>query len=149
MKIAIGSDPNAFALKSELLDELDSLGHEVKDFGSDDPVYANVATAVGESVARRDFERGIVLCGTGIGASIAANKVPGVYCALVTDAYQAERAILSNNANVIAIGALVTGPQLARMLVRTYLANFYQPGGRSEPKIARIVEYEKNHTTGV
>ncbi len=146
MKVAIGCDPNATWLKNEIIEELEDLGHEVKDFGSDDPIYANVVIDVGEAVVRGEYERGIVLCGTGIGASIAANKVPGVYCALVTDAYQAERAALSNNANVIAMGSQVTGNKVARFLARTWMASAYEPGGRSEPKIARITEYEKQNT---
>ncbi|MCK4516458.1 MAG: RpiB/LacA/LacB family sugar-phosphate isomerase [Spirochaetaceae bacterium] len=120
--------------------------HEVFDLGSADPIYANVVIEVGEAVATGIFDRGIVLCGTGIGVSIAANKVPGVYCALVTDAYQAERAALSNNANVIALGAQVTGTRLGRMLVRTYMANVHVPGGRSEPKVRRIAEYSAERT---
>ncbi|MFP4115212.1 MAG: RpiB/LacA/LacB family sugar-phosphate isomerase [Spirochaetales bacterium] len=147
MKIAIGCDPNASTLKQELIEELTELGHDVTDMGADDPVYANVVFRVGEAVADGRFERGVVLCGTGIGASIAANKVPGVYCALVTDAYQAERAALSNNANVIALGAQVTGVKAGRLLVRTYMENAYVPGGRSEPKIRRIAEYAAVHTT--
>jgi ribose 5-phosphate isomerase B len=137
----VGCDPNASTLKREIVEELKELGHEVTDFGSEDPIYANVVIDVGEAVAKGDFERGVVLCGTGVGASIAANKVPGVYCALVTDVYQAERAALSNNANVLALGAQVTGPKSARVLVRTWMANTYVPGGRSEPKIRRIVDY--------
>ena len=97
-------------------------------------------------MARGDYDRGVVLCGTGIGASIAANKVPGAYCALVTDCYQAERAALSNNANMIALGAQVTGDQVARVMVRTYMGNTYVPGGRSEPKIRRIYEYAASRT---
>ena len=145
MKVAVGCDPNASALKLEVIEELRSLGHEVTDFGSDDPVYANVVIEVGETVARGEYGRGVVLCGTGIGASIAANKVPGVYCALVTDAYQAERAALSNNANVLALGAQVTGSMSARTLVRTWMANSYVSGGRSESKVQRIVEYAREH----
>jgi ribose 5-phosphate isomerase B len=146
MNVAIGCDPNASGLKHEVIEELRELGHTVTDLGSDDPVYANVVIKVGEAVAAGTYDRGVVLCGTGIGASIAANKVPGVYCALVTDAYQAERATLSNNANVIAMGAQVTGDKVARLLVRTYMANTYVPGGRSEPKVERIVEYARTHT---
>lgn len=146
MKIAVGCDPNASDLKHVVMDEVASLGHSVRDFGSDDPIYANVVIDVAEAVVRGDFDRGIVLCGTGIGASIAANKVPGAYCALVTDAYQAERASLSNNANLIALGAQVTGDKIARLLVRTWLENTYQPGGRSEPKIQRISEYDREHS---
>ncbi|MFW5689146.1 MAG: RpiB/LacA/LacB family sugar-phosphate isomerase [Spirochaetota bacterium] len=146
MKIAIGCDPNASNLKEEIIDELRGLGHEVTDFGADDPIYANVVIEVGEAVAAGNYERGIVLCGTGIGASIAANKVPGVYCALVTDCYQAERATLSNNANVIALGAQVTGPKVGRLIARTYLANSWVPGSRSEPKVQRIADYADEHT---
>jgi len=144
MKVAIGCDPNATVLKLEIIDELKLLGHEVKDFGSDDPIYANVVFAVAEAVVRGDHDRGIVLCGTGIGASLAANKVPGAYCALVTDTYQAERAVLSNNANIIALGAQVTGNMLARLIVRTWMSCTYQSGGRSEDKNKRIRDYESS-----
>lgn len=146
MKVAIGCDPNAAQLKREVIEELESLGHDVTDFGGDDAIYANTIFKVCEAVAAGDYERGVVMCGTGLGASIAANKVLGVDCALLTDAYQAERAQLSNNANVIALGAQVTGPRLARVLVRAYMAHTYEPGGRSEPKIARIAQYVREHT---
>ena len=146
MKVAVGCDPNATNLKLAVIDELRALGHEVRDFGSDDPIYANVVIEVAESVANGDYERGVVLCGTGIGASIAANKVPGAYCALVTDCYQAERAALSNNANMVALGAQVTGEQVARLMVRTYMSNAYEPGGRSEPKIQRIYDYSASRS---
>lgn len=146
MRIAIGCDPNAAPLKQELIDEVQSLGHEIVDFGSDDPIYANVVIQVAESVVRGDFERGIVLCGTGIGASIAANKVPGAYCALLSDCYQAERAALSNNANLVALGQQVTGTTLARLMVRIWLQNTpnFDPAGRSGPKVQRIVEYTRS-----
>ena len=148
MKIAIGCDPNAAPLKAEIIDELESLGHEVFDFGSDDPVYANVVIDVAEAVVRGEYQRGVVLCGTGIGASIAANKVSGAYCALVSDCYQAERAALSNNANIIAMGQQVTGTMIARMMVRTWISNTenFDPEGRSAPKVQRIVDYEKEHS---
>ena len=143
MKIAIGCDPNAAPLKREVKEELESLGHEVTDFGSDDPIYANVAIEVSEAVARGEYDRGVVMCGTGIGASIAANKVPGAYCALVTDCYQAERAALSNNANMIAMGQQVTGDKMARLMVRTWInnTNNFDPNGRSGPKMKRIYDY--------
>jgi ribose 5-phosphate isomerase B len=147
MRIAIGCDPNASDLKAEVIEEVRSLGHTVDDLGSDDPIYANVVIDVAEAVVRGDYDRGIVMCGTGIGASISANKVPGAYCALVTDAYQAERAALSNNANLIAMGSLVTGSKVARLMARTWLENEYVPGGRSEPKIQRIYEYANQHCT--
>lgn len=142
MKLAFGCDPNAEDLKQLLMEHARQLGHEVSDFGSQDPIYANVVTQVGEAVAAGKFDRGVVLCGTGIGASIAANKVKGVYCALISDVYQAQRAQLSNNANVIALGAQVTGPEVAKVLLETYLAKDYNEQSRSAPKIARIKEYE-------
>lgn len=145
MIIAVGCDPNAASVKAEVIDELQTLGHEVIDLGSDDPIYANVAFSVAEGVALGSYDRGVVICGTGIGVSIAANKVKGAYCALVTDAYQAERAVLSNNANVIAIGSQVTGNKLARLLVRTWVGLCYDPEGRSGPKIQRIEEYVANN----
>ena len=87
--------------------------------------------------------RGILICGTGIGVSIAANKVPGAYAALVNNVYQAQRAQLSNNANIITLGAQVTGLELAKCLVKEYLSVTFDPESRSMPKVARITEYEK------
>jgi len=147
MKIAIGCDPNAAPLKREVIEELESLGHSVKDFGADDPIYANVVIEVAEAVVRGDYDRGVVMCGTGIGASIAANKVPGAYCALVTDHYQAERAALSNNANLIAMGQQVTGSKIARGMARVWVENteHFDPNGRSGPKVDRIYEYAQKH----
>jgi len=143
MRIAIGCDPNAASLKEELILFLKGLGHEVVDYGSDDPIYANTAIKVAEDVAEGECERGILVCGTGIGVCIAANKVPGAYAALVSNIYQAQRAQLSNNANIITIGAQVTGTELAKCLVKEYLQNTYGPNSRSAPKVDRIVRYEK------
>ena len=106
-----------------------------------DAIYANVAIEVAEAVGNGEYQRGIVICGTGIGVSLAANKVPKAYCALVTNAYQAERAALSNNANMIALGSQVTGDKLARLLVRTWMAHEYTPNSRSDSKIERIYDY--------
>lgn len=142
MKIAIGCDPNAMELKEQLVPYIQGLGHEVADFGSEDPIYANTAIRVGEAVAAGEYDRGILICGTGIGMSIAANKVKNVCCALVHDIYQAQRAQLSNNANVIALGTQVVGSELAKCLVKEYLDNTYDPNCRSAAKVARILEYE-------
>jgi ribose 5-phosphate isomerase B len=145
MSVAIGCDPNAAALKEIIKVQLDQLGYDVKDFGSDDPIYARVAIAVGEAVAAKSFDRGILLCGTGIGMSIAANKVPGIYAALCTDTYSAERAIKSNNSNVLAIGAFTTGTEIAKQIVRIWMESKWQPGTPSEPKVACYVDYGKKH----
>ncbi len=141
--IAIGCDPNASALKEALITYLTSLGYVCKDFGSDDPIYANTAIHVAEYVAGGHAKRGILICGTGIGVCIAANKVPGAYAALVNNAYQAQRASLSNNANIIALGAQVTGTELAKLLVKEYLACEFDPNSRSKEKVQRIVDYER------
>ena len=141
MTVAIGCDPNAAELTRALKEHIASLGHALADLGSDDPVYANVAIRVAEGVAARDYETGILVCGTGIGMSIAANKVHGAYAALCSDTYSAERARKSNNATIMTIGAQVIGVELAKKLVTTFLEARYTPGGRSEPKIQRIYEY--------
>jgi len=141
--IAIGCDPNAASLKELLKKYLKELGFESEDYGSDDTVYANVAIRVAEAVAAGKHDRGILICGTGIGMSIAANKVPGAFAALVADAYSAERARKSNNANIMTLGAFTLGNELAKTLVRIWMQSEYTPGGRSEPKVQRIGAYDK------
>ena len=145
-KIAIGCDPNAADLKEAVKQQLTDLGYEYEDYGSDDPIYANVAIKVAEQVAAGVHERGILICGTGIGMSIAANKVPGAYAALCADAYSTERSIKSNNANIMTMGSQVTGPELAKSLVKIWMASEYIPGGRSQPKIQRIYDYAGDST---
>lgn len=143
-KIAIGCDPNAAELKEAVKQQLADLGYEYEDYGSDDPVYANVAIKVAEQVAAGVHDRGILICGTGIGMCIAANKVPGAYAALCADAYSTERSIKSNNANIMTLGSQVMGAELAKSLVKIWLASEYIPGGRSQPKIQRIYDYAKD-----
>ena len=143
--VAIGCDPNAFALKDIIVSQLNGLEYIVKDFGSEDPIYARVAFAVGEAVAAHEYDRGILLCGTGIGMSIAANKVPGIFAALCSDTYSAERAITSNNANILTIGAFTTGVEVAKQIVRVWMESVWQQGTTSEPKVACYVEYARKH----
>ena len=143
--VAIGCDPNATALKDIIISQLKGSGYLVKDFGSEDPIYARVAFAVGEAVASHEFDRGILLCGTGIGMSIAANKVPGVFAALCSDTYSAERAIKSNNANMLTIGAFTTGVEVAKQIVKVWMESTWQTGTTSEPKVACYVDYAKKH----
>lgn len=141
-KVAIGCDPNATELKEIIKKHLTELGYEWEDYGSDDPVYANVAIRVAEAVADGKHDRGILLCATGIGMSIAANKVHGAYAALCSDAYSTERSRKSNNANIMTLGSQVIGAELAKTLVTIWMNSEYTPGGRSEPKIKRIYEYD-------
>ena len=112
MKVVFGSDPNAAEYKKALMEYTSGLGYEVFDLGSDDPIYANVAFKLAQSVVNKEYDRGILLCGTGIGVSIAANKVNGAYAACVHDIYQAQRAQLSNNANIITMGSQVVGIEI-------------------------------------
>ncbi|MCI7305084.1 RpiB/LacA/LacB family sugar-phosphate isomerase [Trueperella sp.] len=143
MKLAFGCDPNASELKQILMAKATELGHEVTDLGSDDPIYANVAFDVATAVAAGDYDRGVLVCGTGIGVSIAANKVEGAYCACIHDVYQAERAVLSNNANLIAMGSQVIGTKLAEKLLEEYLKYTFDPNSRSKDKVNRICEFER------
>lgn len=143
MKLAFGCDPNATDLKAALIAEAEKLGHEVVDYPSEDPIYANVAVAVAEDVAAGKADRGVLVCGTGIGVSIAANKVKGADRACVADVYQAQRASLSNNANLISMGSQVIGVETAKVFLREYLAGEFDPEGRSGPKVDRICAYER------
>jgi ribose 5-phosphate isomerase B len=142
-KVAVGCDPNASELKEAIKKHLTDLGYEWEDYGSDDPVYANVAIQVAEAVAGGRHDRGILICGTGIGMCIAANKVRGAYAALCSDPYSTERSRKSNNANIMTLGAQVMGVELAKTLVTIWMNSEYVPGGRSESKIRRICEYAK------
>ena len=142
-KVAIGSDPNAGELKCYLKDRIESWGYFCEDFGSEDSVYANTAIAVAEAVAERQYDMGILLCGTGIGMSIAANKVKGAYTALVSDVYSAERAKKSNNANIICLGAFTIGKFLAEKLVKIWMETEFQWGTSSEPKVRRYMDYDR------
>ena len=144
-KVAIGCDPNASNLKEAVKKLLSELGYETEDYGSDDPIYANVAFTVAEAVASGKHDRGILLCGTGIGMSIAANKVKGAYAALCSDVYSTERSRMSNNANIMCMGAQTLGVELVKALVKTWMASEYTPGGRSEPKVQRYFQYDKDN----
>ena len=143
MKIAIGSDPNAAEEKYRLVEFIkrNELG-EIVDFGSDDVIYANVAIEVAEQVADKKFDRGILLCGTGLGMSIAANKVKGAYAALISDIYSAKRAVLSNNANIACMGAFTTGEKLREELIYAFLTNKFDEKSASNAKVNAFVSYD-------
>ena len=145
MKIVMACDPNVAAFKQEMMKFVRELGHEVTDFGSDDPIYANVAIRAAEAVAAKEFDRGILFCGTGIGVMLAANKVKGAYAANVLNVYSAKRACLSNNCNIITLGSQVTGNMLAKELIEAYLSCTYEYNERSGKKVDAIVEYEQAH----
>lgn len=144
MKIAIGCDPNAQEAKLDIIKFIEAKNYgEVTDFGSNDPIYANTAIKVAEAVASKAYDRGILICGTGIGVSIAANKVKGVYAALLSDVYSAQRARLSNDANIACMGAFTSGSKVRELMVEAFLTSEFVPGCSSEPKVEAFVKYDK------
>ena len=145
MKIAIGCDEAAGPMKDAIKAMLQAQGHEVTDFGTHDnqPVlYPDIAIAVAESVSRGESERAVLFCGTGIGVAMSANKVPGIRAAQCHDTYSAERAALSNNAQIITLGARVVGLELAKSVVNSFMAAQYVSGPRSQPKLDALARYE-------
>ena len=144
MKIAIGCDEAGYALKEILKPFIVAEGHEVVDFGAFDskPVlYPDIGHAVATAVAAGKHESAVLICGTGIGMAIIANKVKGVRAAQRHDTYSAERARKSNDAQIVTLGARVIGPELAKVIVRSFLAARFS-GGPSAAKVERIVAYE-------
>ncbi|ALA53439.1 ribose 5-phosphate isomerase B [Shouchella clausii] len=145
MKIAIGSDHNAFELKEELKTYMIDEGYDVVDYGchSCEAVdYPDVSFRVGNDIMKGEIDRGILICGTGIGVAIAAGKVPGIRAALCHDTYSAERAQLSNNAQILTMGAKVIGPEAAKKVLNAYLGASFA-GGPSARKIQQIAEQEQ------
>jgi ribose 5-phosphate isomerase B len=145
MKIALGSDHLALALKDDLVKYVESLGHEAIDCGclTAEPVdYPDIAAVVAKRILSGDAERGILVCGTGIGMAMAANKIKGIRAAQCHDVYSAERAAKSNNAHIITLGARVVGAELAKCIVRAWLESYFS-GGQSEKKIEKIMLLEQ------
>lgn len=144
MKIAIGSDHNAFDLKEELKQFMINNGFDVEDYGcySCEAVdYPDVSFRVADDIKSGKADRGVLVCGTGIGVAIAAGKVPGIRAALCHDTYSAERAQLSNNAQIITMGAKIIGPEVAKKVLEAYL-NVQFEGGASARKIQQITDQE-------
>ena len=145
--IGIGADDAAFELKEKLVEFLEEQGYEVKDFGcySKEPVdYPDVAASVAEAVVNGEHDRAILCCGTELGMSISANKVPGVRAAQCHDVYSAECARKSNNAQVLTMGARVVGPELAKTVVKARLESEFQ-GGSSAPKVEKMEEIDRRY----
>lgn len=147
MKIAIGNDHAAVNLKKEIMEYVQSLGHEVTNFGTDSTEschYPEFGEKVGMAVASGEFDCGILICGTGVGISIAANKVNGVRAAVCSDTATARLVKQHNNANIIAFGERIVGVELAKDIVKAYLeAEFL--GGRHAIRVDMISEIEKRN----
>ena len=146
--IAIACDHGAVALKKELEEMLDSMGLAYQDFGTDSsasvdyPVYAEKAA---RAVTSGACDKGILLCGTGLGMSLAANKVRGIRCALCGDCYSAEMARRHNNANMLALGARVIGPELAKKITQIFLTTDFE-GGRHARRVGMIDTLDQGGT---
>lgn len=147
MKIAIGADHGGYRLKEELASFIRSLGHEIEDVGCDceqSVDYPDYALPVCERVTSGKAERGILVCGTGIGMSIAANKTAGIRCALVHDTFSAKATREHNDTNVLAMGERVIGPGLAQEIVRIWLETPFSGEQRHVGRIGKVMKLEEN-----
>jgi ribose 5-phosphate isomerase B len=143
--IAVGADSAGASLKEHLAKYLEDHGYEVKDYGNAEFAdYPDVAAQVAEAVARGEHDRALLVCGTGLGMAITANKVPGVRAATAHDPYSAERARKSNDAQVLTMGGRVIAPQLAEKVLEHWLQSEFE-GGRSAPKVAKMKAVDERH----
>ena len=145
MKIALGCDHGGYELKEHIIKVLERLGHTYEDFGChslESCDYPDFGAAAAKAVAEGKCDYGIVICTTGIGISIAANKVKGIRCAHCADSYEAELTRRHNNANMLAIGAGFTGPMMAERMVEVFLSTEFE-GGRHERRVNKIMALEK------
>lgn len=144
--LAIGSDHGGYELKEEIKSFLDKEKIEYKDFGTcskESVDYSDIGRLVAEAVASGEYEQGIIICGTGIGISIAANKVPGIRAALCTNTYMARMAKEHNNANILAIGGRVLGVEVALDVVKTFLETSFSGESRHQGRIDKIKQIEE------
>ena len=144
MKIALGCDHGGYDLKQHVIKVLEGLGHEIEDFGchsKESCDYPDFGAAAARAVAEGSCDRGIVICTTGIGISITANKVKGVRCAHCADCLQAEMTRRHNDANMMAIGAGFTGPNMAERMVEVFLSTEFE-GGRHARRVEKMMGYE-------
>ncbi|MCL5102992.1 MAG: ribose 5-phosphate isomerase B [Armatimonadetes bacterium] len=151
MEIALGSEHAGYQLKERVKGFLGSLGYSVKDYGAYDELpnddYPFLARAVAEAVAREDQHRGILICGTGQGMCISANKVPGVRATLCNDLFSAKASREHNDGNVLVLGARIVGDALAEEIVRVWLATEFA-GGRHAARLERILTIERDMLSG-
>jgi ribose 5-phosphate isomerase B len=144
MKVAIASDHGGINIREEIKGLMDEMGIEYIDLGCECNTsvdYPDYAVPVAEKVANGEVDRGILVCGTGIGMSIAANKVKGIRCALVHDTFSAKATREHNNSNVLAMGERVIGPGLAREIAKVWLTTEFE-GGRHEKRVSKMMDYE-------
>lgn len=148
MRITIGSDHAGFALKSLLRDYLQQQGHQVNDVGTDStaPVdYPDFAEAVALNLLRGQAERGILICGSGVGASVAANKIPGIRAGLAHDSYSAHQGVEHDDMNVLVLGSRVIGPELAQDLCTIFLKARFTAEERHQRRLKKILSLEQRY----
>lgn len=147
MKIAIAADHGGFELKDSMVEYIKSLGNEVVDLGTnsaDSVDYPDYAKKVCEEIQKGNSDLGILICGTGIGMSLAANKFEGIRAACVSDVYSAKMSRNHNNANVLCIGARVIGDEVAKLIIKTFLENEFE-AGRHQRRVDKIMDFEKEN----
>jgi RpiB/LacA/LacB family sugar-phosphate isomerase len=146
MKIVVGSDHAGFTLKQEIADMLRQDGHDVVDAGTHSTAavdYPDSAAAVGRAVVSGQAERGVLICGSGVGASVAANKIKGVRAAICHDVYSAHQGVEHDDMNVLVLGGRIVGPALAAELVRAYVGARYTAEERHARRLAKVLALEK------
>ncbi|MPW27280.1 ribose 5-phosphate isomerase B [Alkalibaculum sp. M08DMB] len=149
MKIAIGCDEAGVELKNILREHVKEKGHEVEDFGlesGESVLYPLIAEKVAESIIEGKNERGIIICGTGIGMAITANKLPGIRATVAHDVFSAQRSIMSNNCQIITMGQRVIGSESAKTIIDAWLESHFVDGN-STPKIQKMMEIEDKYRT--
>ncbi|EFK93174.1 ribose-5-phosphate isomerase B [Finegoldia magna ACS-171-V-Col3] len=147
MKIAIAADHGGFELKDSMVEYIKSLENEVVDLGTnsaDSVDYPDYAKKVCEEIQKGNSDLGILICGTGIGMSLAANKFEGIRAACVSDVYSAKMSRNHNNANVLCIGARVIGDEVAKLIIKTFLENEFE-AGRHQRRVDKIMAFEKEN----
>ena len=146
MRIALAADHAGYALKQHLLEVVRALGHEVTDLGTGSEAavdYPDFAEKLGMAIREGRADRGILLCGSGVGASVAANKIPGVRAGLCHDGYSAHQGVEHDDVNILVLGARVIGPALADDLVKTFLAASYTHEERHERRLGKVKALER------
>ena len=148
LRVVVGADDAGLAYKDRIKADLEADGLDVVDVGAhegDTTAYPHVAVAAARLVAAGEADRAVLVCGTGLGVAISANKVPGIRAVTAHDAYSVERAVLSNDAQVLCLGQRVVGIELARRLVRDFLGYEFDPTSASAQKVAAIDAYDAEH----
>jgi ribose 5-phosphate isomerase B len=152
MRVAVAFDHRGVKLRERLLEELAALGHETVDLGTDKPEpridYPDKAREVAEAIRAGDAERAVFVCGSGVGAAVAANKAAGIRAAICHDTYSAHQGVEHDDMNVLCIGSEVVGPELAAELARTFLAARFDGGERYVRRLEKIEEMEREFTYG-